>query len=157
MSLALEWKSLSSPDLREEKRRQEEKRRREILRRKQMEKARRSRLVFSAFLVVACVMSGILLLSICMHVAVVQNEVRMREAQRQIELERRRQDALRLEIASLESPARIEKEAARKLGMIPVERAEYLETPAFQAARQGGQEGIAEAQARAEKPGEGGI
>ncbi len=151
MSLALEWKSLSSPALREETRRLEAERRREELRRRQLEKARRSRLVFAAFMLVVALVSGILFLSIFLQVMTAQNEMRTREASRQVELERRRQDVLRTEISALESPGRVEKTAAEKLGMVLADRAEYLEAPAYRAARLKGEESLPEAQARAEE------
>ncbi len=161
MSLALEWKCLSDPALGEERRRLEERRRREEAVRKEMERARRSRLIFTAFLAVALLASGILLLTVVLHVGVVQNEVRLRESQREIELERRRQDALRLEIASLESPGRIEREAVSRLGMVHVERAEYLQTPAYRAAVERKlrerEAAVPEVQARVDGPEEGGI
>ncbi len=154
MSLALDWKCLSDPALREERQRLERRRSREKAVRKEMERARRSRLVFSSFLAVALLACGMLLLTVVLHVGVMQNEVRLRESQRQIELERRRQDAVRLEIASLESPGRIEREAALRLGMVRAERAEYLQTPAYRAAlermRREREAALPEAQARAE-------
>lgn len=149
MSLALEWKNLSSPSYREEIRRREERRQAEHLRRKQKQKARRTRLLFFSFLAVALIMCGILLLSICLHVMVVQNEISLRETERQIELERRKQDVARTEISSLESPARIEKEAVEELRMVQASAADYLETAAYRFAREGGGEGMPEAQAMA--------
>lgn len=157
MSLALEWKSLSSPALQEERRRLEAERRQEELRRRQLERARRSRLVFCAFLAVVSLVSGILFLSIFLQVMTAQNEVRTREASRQVELQRRQQDVLRTEISALESPGRVERAAVEKLGMVQAERAEYLETPAYRAARPSGGEGLPEAQARAEEGKEEGI
>ncbi len=161
MSLAMEWKCLSDPRLGEERRRREERQRREEALRKEMERARRSRIVFTAFLAVALVASGILLLTVVLNVGVAQNEVRLRESQREIELERRRQDAVRLEIASLESPARVEKEAVNRLGMVRVEAAEYIQTPAYRAAAERKalerEVPVPEAQARADGREEGGI
>jgi cell division protein FtsL len=46
-------------------------------------------------------------------------------------LERRQQEDVRVEIASLESPMRIEKIAADELKMNQVTQAEYLMTPGF--------------------------
>ncbi|MGQ9475511.1 MAG: hypothetical protein ACUVRX_04995 [Actinomycetota bacterium] len=161
MSLALEWKIISDPRLGEERRLREERRRREQALRKERERARRSKLLFAAFTVVAGLVSGILLAAIVLHVGVVQNEVRLREARREIELERRRQDALRLEIASLESPGRIEGEAAGRLGMVQMEKVEYLETPAYRVAVERRirerEEAVSQVQAMAEDPGEGGM
>jgi cell division protein FtsB len=129
--------------------------------RKELERARRSRLVFTAFLAVAILISGLLLLTVFLHVGVAQNEERLREASKEIELERRRQDALRTEIAALESPGRVEKEAVNRLGMVRVDRAEYLQTPAYRAALERKlrerEEALPEAQARAEGREEGGI
>ncbi len=149
MSLALDWKSISYPGYREDARRREEMRQAEKWRRKQAEKARRMRLLFFSFLVVTLLVSGILLLSIWLHVTVVQCEVRMREVERQIELERRSQDAARTEISSLESPGRIEKLAVEDLHMVPATQADYLETEAFKAARESGKEGDTEVHALA--------
>lgn len=161
MSLALEWKCLSDPRLGEERRRLEERRRREEAVRKELERARRSRIVFAAFLAVAVATSGILLLTVVLNVCVAQNEVRLRESQREIELERRRQDAVRLEIASLESPARVEKEAVSRLGMVRAAEAEYLQTPAYRAAAERKalerEVPVPEAQARVEGREGGGI
>lgn len=70
-----------------------------------------------------------LMLSLCLQVAAFQNEVRREEVRRAVEEERRTQEELRAEIARLESPARVEKEAAQRLGMVEVSRAEYLECP----------------------------
>lgn len=149
MSLAYEWKSLSSPRYGEEARRREEKQRAEQLRRKNKEKARRTRLLFCSFLAVALLVCGILLLSVFLHVVVAQNEIKTREAERQIELERRKQDAARADISSLESPGRIEREAVEKLRMVQATRTEYLETEAYRSAMLKAGEGIPGAQAMA--------
>lgn len=106
--------------------------------RARLEKARRShrhRLVFFCFVLVALAVSGLFILSVLLQVMVAQNEMRVREIERQVELERRQQEELRVGIASLESPTRIEQIAAKDLGMEQVTRAEYLKTPAFMEAR----------------------
>jgi len=156
VSLALEWKNLSSPGRGEEVRRREEKRRAEHLRRKQKERVRRTRLFFLSFLAIALFLSGVLLLSIFLHVMVVQNEISLREVEKQIELERRRQDTFRTEISSLESPGRIEKEAVEKLHMVQAAAADYLETTAYRAARERDGEGMPGAQAMAGDAAQGG-
>ncbi|MBC7248177.1 MAG: hypothetical protein H5T73_10440 [Actinobacteria bacterium] len=156
MSLAHEWKSLSYPEHGEEARRREEKRRAEQLRRKNKERARRMRLLFCSFLAVALLMCGILMLCIFLHVKVAQNEISTREAERQIELERRRQDAARAEISSLESPGRIEREAVEKLHMVQASTADYLETAAYRAAAEKGDGGIPGAHAMAGDTAQGG-
>jgi cell division protein FtsL len=92
---------------------------------------RRHRLVFFCFVLVAMAVSGLFILSVLLQVMVAQNEMRVREIERQVELERRQQEELRVGIASLESPTRIEKIAAEDLGMEQVTKAEYLKTPAF--------------------------
>jgi cell division protein FtsL len=139
MSLALEWKG-------QEYTAREEKRRGRIehvaQERKCAEERRRMRLVFICFICVAAFVSGLFILSICLHVVVVQNEMKVREVEKQIDLERRQQEAMRVEIASLESPARIESIAVEQLKMIPITQAEYLETPAYRTAKLQEQEGL---------------
>ncbi len=103
--------------------------------RKTVQRSRRHRLMFFCFLAVALIVSGLFILSVFLQVAVAQNEIKVRDMERQIELERRHQEEMRVEIASLESPSRIEELAAKDLVMVQVSQAEYLETPAFQAAR----------------------
>ena len=134
MSLALEWKEHSHP-VRERTgddfRLDEESHRRKCAR-----ESRRMRLTFICFVSVAAFVSGLFIIIICLHVMVVQNEMRTSEVERQIELERRQHETMRLEIASLESPARIENVAVGQMGMVPVAQAEYLETPRYRTAMQ---------------------
>jgi cell division protein FtsL len=132
MSLALEWKDPQYPARGEERRGGEVQ---EVRWRKSVEESRRLRLIFMCFLCVAAFLSGLFILNICLQVIVVQGEIKAREVEKQIELERRLHEGIRLEIASLESPARIEQMAKEHLGMVPVARAEYLETQAYQAAK----------------------
>ena len=132
MSLALEWKGSSYQAEREERR---DGRKEAYRARKSLERSRRMRLVFACFIAVAVFVSGLLIFSVYLHVAVVQNEMKARDVEHQIELERRHQEEVRVEIAGLESPARTEKIAAENQKMIQVAMAEYLETPAYQAAR----------------------
>ena len=96
---------------------------------------RRQRLVFLCFVGVAAFVSALFMLIICLQVMVAQNEMRARETERLIDLERRQHEAIRLEIASLESPSRIEELALGQLGMVRASCAEYLETPSYEAAR----------------------
>ena len=99
MSLALEWKGLPSPSHGGEKRgRQNE----VNSRRKSVAETRRLRLTFICFICVAAFISGLLILTICLHVMVVQNEMKIRDLEEQTELERRQQEAVRVEVASLE-------------------------------------------------------
>ena len=133
MSLALEWKGSAYPARGREGRAREKEDHRGH---GSPERTRRVRLTFICFVCVAAAVSGLLILTICLHVAVVQNEMRVREVERQIDLERRQQEGIRVEIASLESPARIEKIAVEAMKMVQSLQAEYLETPAYQAARQ---------------------
>lgn len=139
MSLAMEWKGTHySPARGEDKRGRERERSREKERNRERKSAadrRRLRLTFICFICVAAFITGLLILSIFLHVMVVQNEMKIREVEEQTDLERRRQEAIRVEVASLESPARIEQIAVEQLKMVQVALAEYLETPAYQAAR----------------------
>jgi len=139
MSLALEWKGLPAPPHGGEKRGREKEAGR---RRKSAAEMRRLRLTFTCFLCVAVFISGLLILTIFLHVMVVQNEMKIRELEEETELQRRHQEAVRVEVASLESPARIERAAVEQLGMVQVTLAEYLETPAYQAARSQENEGL---------------
>jgi len=140
MSLALEWKG-QEYTAREEKHRG---RIEQVARaRKSAEDRRRMRLVFICFICVAAFVSGLFILSICLHVMVVQNEIKVREVEKQIDLERRQQEAMRVEIASLESPARVESIALEKLMMVQVTQTEYLETPAYRTAQQQEEERLA--------------
>ncbi|MBN2025394.1 MAG: hypothetical protein JW854_01340 [Actinobacteria bacterium] len=133
MSLALEWKGKEYTAREEKHRGRMEQAARA---RKCAEDRRRMRLVFICFICVAAFVSGLFILSICLHVVVVQNEIKVREVEEQIKLERRQQEAMRVEIASLESPARIESIAVEKLMMVQVTQTEYLETPAYRFAQQ---------------------
>ncbi|RJP29401.1 MAG: hypothetical protein C4536_11375 [Actinobacteria bacterium] len=132
MSLALEWKEREYTAQEEKRRGRTEEVARE---RKSAADRRRMRLVFLCFICVAAFVSGLFILSICLHVMVVQNEIKVREVEKQVELERRQQEAMRVEIASLESPARVEKIAVEQLKMVQITQAEYLETPAYKTAK----------------------
>jgi len=132
MSLALEWKEQTYPA--RERGESGARAGEESHQRKCARESRRMRLTFICFVSVAAFVSGLFILIICLHVMVVQNEMKASEVERQIELERRQQEAMRLEIASLESPALIENVAVGQLGMVQVAQAEYLETPSYRAA-----------------------
>lgn len=132
MSLALEWREHSYPD--RERVESGARTGEELQRRKCARESRRMRLTFICFVSVAAFVSGLFILIICLHVMVVQNEMKASDVERQIELERRQHEAMRLEIASLESPARIEGVAVGQLGMVQVAQAEYLETPSYRTA-----------------------
>lgn len=140
MSLALEWKGTPCPPSRGEERRGRE-REHSRARRCAADK-RRMLLTFICFICVAVFISGLLILSVFLHVVVVQNEMKIQEVEEQTELERRRQEAVRVEVASMESPARIEQIAVEQLKMVQVALAEYLETPEYQAARLQEQDGL---------------
>ncbi|MDY6793664.1 MAG: hypothetical protein SWK76_00045 [Actinomycetota bacterium] len=152
MSLALDWKASSARSSILEPRRRPETRRKETRprhvedkqraaageycrRRNNLEHSRRIRLMFCCFIAVAAAFSGLLIVSVCLHVSVVQNEMKARETQRLIDLERRRQEELRVEIAAMESPARVEGIATGNLRMVQYTLAEYVETPAYQFAQ----------------------
>lgn len=98
-------------------------------------RTRRNRLLFACFCTVALAVSGLLVLSVFLQVSVAQNEMKTRRLEREIELEMRNQEAVRAEIAALESPGRIEKLAVETLKMVQVAQMEYLQTPAALAAR----------------------
>jgi cell division protein FtsL len=158
MSLAMEWKGSSPPrGLRRPARESENKTARgdkpprvvEEPRhgRKIIQGSRKARLVFTCFMAIAAAVCAILIFSVFLHVAVVQNEVKAQEVERLIELEKRKQEQLRVEIAALESPARIEDIAVRIMGMVQSIDAEYVETPAYQAAKIKGREGFSEEEA----------
>lgn len=137
MSLAMEWRH--SHGL-EERAREPEPRKAMECPRRAAAQGRRNRVVFACFICVAAFVCGLLLLSVFLHVMVVQDEVKTRDLERRIELEKRDQEALRVEIASLEAPSRIERIAVEELKMVQVAQAEYLETPAFRTARNAGTE-----------------
>jgi cell division protein FtsL len=132
MSLALEWKErgYTARERPERRARDDE----EMRRRKCARESRRMRLTFMCFVGVAAFVSALLILIVCLHVMVVQNEMKANEVEKEIELERRKHEAMRLEIASLESPARIESVAVEQLGMVRMAQAEYLETPSYKTA-----------------------
>lgn len=142
MSLALEWKeqTCTTRGRGESRGRESEAVRERKSERKSERERRRLRLTFACFIAVALFVSGLFILNICLHVVMVQNEIRTREVERQIELERRQHEAMRVEIASLESPARIESIAVGQLKMVQVTQAEYLETQSYQAAKMQEQE-----------------
>jgi len=155
MSLAMEWKGSSpkrgivKPASRRKTVKDEKPLRREEAhhKRKKVQSSRKARLVFTCFTAIAAAICAILIFSVFLHVSVVQNEVKAQEVEDLIELERRQQEQLRVEIAALESPARIEEIAARIMGMVQSIQAEYVETPAYQAAKIKGQEGFMQEEA----------
>jgi cell division protein FtsL len=155
MSLALEWKGQAHPAHRRGDSRARETEESRV--RKSERERRRMRLTFLCFISVAAFISGLLILIICLHVMVVQNEIQVREVERQIELEKRQHEAMRVEIASLESPARIENMAVEQLKMVQVAQAEYLETTAYQAAKLQEQEGVSDKEAVVSDATQGGL
>ena len=138
MSLALDWREGEYPA--DGRRRDRAAVTEESRLRKRERERRRQRLTFLCFVSVAALISALFILIICLQVMVAQNDIRAREVERRIELERRQQEAMRLEIASLESQARIESLAVGQLGMVRAARTEYLETPAYEAAKRQGEE-----------------
>ena len=131
MSLALEWKQEAygrgeAPGLPRGDAAREE----ALRARASRARTRRHRLIFSCFCAVALAVSGLLIISVFLQVSVAQNELRTRELEREIELEMRRQEEVRAQIAALESPGRIEKLAVEELKMVQVAQMEYLKTPA---------------------------
>lgn len=134
MSLAAEWKR--APGQPERNPHQESERRAQNAR-KNAQASRRRKLVFVCFITIAAVASGILIFSVFLRVMVAQDEVKVRTLEKQVELEKRQQESIKLEIASLESPARIEKIAVENLQMTRVPWAEYVQTAAYRAERLG--------------------
>ncbi len=135
MSLALEWKQEERPSG------SDSGHAREIAAREQAQRARanhrrslRQRRVFACFVAVCTAVTGLLILSVFLQVSVAQNELKTRELERQIALEARHQEEIRAEIATLESPSRVEKLAVEKLKMVQVAKLEYLEAPSSEMA-----------------------
>jgi cell division protein FtsL len=140
MSLAAEWKGAPGQPEEDPGRPRRDLRRRgneshAPAERKNAQASRRRKLLFICFISVAALVCGILILCVFLHVMVAQNEVKLRQVQQQIDVEKRQQEAAKIDIAALESPARIEKIAVEKLQMIRVPWAAYVETEAYKAAR----------------------
>jgi len=87
---------------------------------------RRARLlVLSAVVVVAVGLFG----AVVAHVVLTQNQFKLERLQRQAAEQQARYERLRLQVAELESPARIVAAAQERLGMVPPPTVKYL-TPA---------------------------
>ncbi len=78
----------------------------------------RAKRVFLAFLLVLLALSALLFLIVALNISISQKGYCLRQLEEQIQEERKAQESLRLEVAKLESPARIEKIARNNLGMI---------------------------------------
>ncbi|OFW59597.1 MAG: hypothetical protein A2W01_12285 [Candidatus Solincola sediminis] len=146
MSLAAEWKRAPAQPERtpgQEKERQAQKVR------KNAQASRRRKLAFTCFISIAAVVCGILIFSVFLRVMAAQDEVKIREVEKQIELEKRQQESIKLEIAGLESPARIEKIAVDNLQMTRVPWAAYVRTAAYKAQRLGEQQRLSDKEAAA--------
>ena len=154
MSLALEWKEQTYPARGDRNHAREAEVAHE---RKCASDRRRMRLTFFCFICVAAFVSGLFILAICLHVVMVQNEIKVHEVEKQIELERRQHETMRVEIASLESPARIESMALEQLKMVQVTQTEYLETSAYQAAKLQEQEGLSNEEGMVSDATQGGL
>ncbi len=153
MSLAAEWKR--APGQPERNPHQESERRAQNAR-KNAQASRRRKLVFVCFITIAAVASGILIFSVFLRVMVAQNEVKVRTLEKQVELEKRQQESIKLEIASLESPARIEKIAMENLQMTRVPWAEYVQTAAYKAERLGERQRLSDKETAAGEAAQGG-
>lgn len=153
MPLAAEWKKAPA-QLHVDPRHETQKRAQKA--RKSARASMRHRIIFVCFIGIAVMISGLLTFSVFLRVMVAQNEIRAREVERQIELERRQQESLRLEIAGLESPARIERIAVESLRMTRVPWAEYVQTSAYKAARSSERERLSDTEATANAAAQGG-
>ncbi len=78
----------------------------------------RTRRVYLAFLLVLFLLSALLFLVAALNVTISQKGYRLRQLEEEIHREKKAQESLRLEVAKLESPARIERIARQNLGMI---------------------------------------
>lgn len=107
------------------------------------QQARVTRKGYACFLAVLVTLFGLLFLVAQLNIAATQQGYRLKAVERQIEEERKEQEALKLEVARLESPARIEKIATETLKMVLPVNSELVRVPAE--AGQGGQAGLADA------------
>lgn len=73
---------------------------------------------YACFLTVLISLFGLLFLVAQLNIAATQRGYRLKAIERQIEEEEKAQEALKLEVARLESPARIEKIATETMNMI---------------------------------------
>lgn len=80
--------------------------------------ARVTRKGYASFLAVLMTLFGLLFLVAQLNIAATQRGYRLKATELQIEEEKKEQEALRLEVARLESPARIEKIATETLKMV---------------------------------------
>jgi cell division protein FtsL len=107
----------------EEERRQRQGRRETVNRRHQLQVTRRGYICF--FLVLA-LLFGLLFLVAQLNIAATQKGYRLKSLEQQIEEEKKEQESLRLDVARLESPARIEKIATETLKMVMPVRSELV-------------------------------
>ncbi|HEV7888032.1 MAG TPA: cell division protein FtsL [Acidimicrobiales bacterium] len=91
---------------------------------------RRTRLLATGIvLLVALSLFGV----VAAHVVLTQNQFRLQKLQHQAAQEQAKYERLRLQVAELESPARVVAAAQERLGMVPPANVKYL-TPAKSAA-----------------------
>jgi cell division protein FtsL len=121
----------------EEESRQRQGRRETLNRRQQLQVTRRGYICF--FLVLA-LLFGLLFLVAQLNIAATQKGYRLKSLEQQIEGEKKEQESLRLDVARLESPARIEKIATETLKMVMPVRSElvHVEGVAVDTAAQNG-------------------
>jgi cell division protein FtsL len=152
MSLAAEWRGAPGQPARQPRRpdlRRKESKSQVQKERQRAQASRQRKLLFTCFISIAALISAILIFSVFLRVMIAQNEVRVREVEKQIELEKRQQEGIKVEIAGLESPSRIEKIAVDKLQMTRVPWAAYVQTPAYKDARSSERQKLSDKEAAA--------
>jgi cell division protein FtsL len=132
MSLAAEWKGSPGQPARDAGKEVD---RHKQKARKQARASIRRKRIFVCLMATAALLAALFIGSVFLRVMTAQNEVRLRDVQAQMDLEKRQQESLRVQIAGLESPARIEKVAVNTLHMVRVPWAVYVQTDAYKSAR----------------------
>lgn len=96
----------------------------------QAQKGRRAlhlkRAGYVVFFLVLVILSSLLFAVAFLNISTTQKGYQMHELDVQIQEERKAQESLRLEVARLESPARIEKVAKGNLGMVMPSKSELI-------------------------------
>lgn len=107
----------------EEESRQRQGRRETLDRRHQLQVTRKG---YVCFFLVLTMLFGLLFLVAQFNIAATQKGYRLKHLEQQIEEEKKEQESLRLDVARLESPARIEKIATETLKMVMPVRSELV-------------------------------
>ncbi len=81
---------------------------------------------YACFFLVLTMLFGLLFLVAQLNIAATQKGYRLKSLEQQIEEEKKEQESLRLDVARLESPARIEKIATETLKMVMPIRSELV-------------------------------